>query len=397
MPKKGKPLTTGRSETLRSKVTEAVDRHYHRAFDLNHAIHSRPELAFEEHYASSILKSAVEDAGFAVESHAAGLETAFVGYAGDGDLHIGICAEYDALPAVGHACGHNVIASSAYLASVALVDVLDDLGVSLRILGTPAEEGGGGKIIMLESGSFTGLHASMMIHPAPLESDRMPCVAAKHLNVTYRGKEAHASGFPQLGVNALDAMTIAQVSIGLVRQHIYSHDQVHGIITKGGDAPNVIPALVEGTFIIRSETLASLANLEPKILRCFEAGSVATGAFVEIDVPSPPYSEFITDEVLATLYRSHAEGLGRSFPSLDGQIRASTDMANISLELPTIHPLVGIDSLPAVNHQPEFTKAAGSASADRAMREGALSMALTIIDLALDQDLRTRLLSHSCR
>ncbi|MGC8480143.1 MAG: amidohydrolase [Acidimicrobiales bacterium] len=382
---------------LSDRITQEADRHYARAEAASHAIHGRPELAFEERFASDLLRKELSGLGFEVKASQAALDTAFVATAGSGDLEIAICAEYDALPGVGHACGHNIIASAALLAAASIKPLLDDLGVQLRVLGTPAEEGGGGKVLMLEAGDFTGLHAAMMIHPSPADADRMPCVAAKHLDVSYQGKEAHAAGFPQLGVNALDAMTIAQVAIGMARQYIYPYDQVHGIVTKGGDAPNVIPGHVEGKFIVRSLSLRDLDLLEPKIRRCFEAGAVASGAHLVIDEPSPPYSEFIDDEEIVDLFREAAATIGRPAPRADNALRASTDMANISLEVPSIHPLLSIDSLPAVNHQPEFTRAAASPAADRAMRDGAVAMAGTILAIATNDSLRARLLNHRCR
>jgi amidohydrolase len=382
---------------LTDRIIQEADRHYATAEATSHAIHQRPELAFEERFASDLLRKELSTMGFEIDTSKASLETAFVATAGSGDLEIAICAEYDALPGVGHACGHNIIASSALLAAAAIRPLLDELGVRLRVLGTPAEEGGGGKVLMLEAGDFTGLHAAMMVHPSPADADRMPCVAAKHLDVTYEGKEAHAAGFPQLGINALDAMTIAQVAIGLTRQHIYPYDQVHGIVTQGGDAPNVIPGHVEGKFIVRSLTLHDLDLFEPKIRRCFDAGAIASGASLTISEPSPPYSEFVDDEELVDLYRAAAAAIGRAAPRADNALRASTDMANISLEVPSIHPLLSIDSLPAVNHQPEFTRAAASSAADRAMRDGAIGMAGTIVAMATNEALRARLMTHRCR
>lgn len=382
---------------LKDRIRERILYFYDSAIELSRDIHSHPELGFEEHKASSWLAAALDTVGFEVERNVANLETAFVAVKGTGELGIGICAEYDALPEVGHACGHNVIAAAAYLASAGLVNFVEELGITLKVLGTPAEEGGGGKILMLEEGSFTGLNAAMMVHPAPEEGDRMPAVAARHMQITYTGKEAHAAGYPYLGINALDAMTVAQVSIGLMRQQLRPYDMVHGIITQGGDAPNVIPANTAAAYILRSDTLKSLEQLEPKVLNCFEAGAIATGSTLDIHFPSPAYSEFNTDEEIAKLYSANATSIGRIFPTYPPAMRASTDMANISLELPTIHPLLNIDSLPAVNHQPEFTKAAASPSADKAVFDGALSMAFTIVDLALGNETRQRLLSHRCR
>ncbi len=390
-------MSTKGTQEIKSRIKREAERRYDQALALSHLIHENPELGFEEHKAHDWMVAAISELGMELKDHVGELTTAFIGDAGDAPLNIGICAEYDALPGVGHACGHNVIAASAYLATAALLPFLDDLGASIRILGTPAEEGGGGKILMLEQGSFSHLNAAMMVHPAPSESDRMPTLAAKHLDITFVGKEAHASGYPQVGINALDAMTISQVAIGLQRQHNFPYDQVHGYIRHGGDAPNVIPALVEGTYIIRSRTLADLSILEPKINRCFEAGAHATGASVTITSPSPAYSEFITDEEIAAIYRRQAEICGRPFPDPTREFRASTDMANISLEIPSIHPLLDIDSLPAINHQPEFTKAARSAAADKAIFEGALTMAYTIVEMANDESLRERLLAHSSR
>ncbi len=384
-------------QAIKIRIKQEAERRYDQALRLSRLIHENPELGFEEFKAHDWLISAISELGMNLQDHVGDLKTAFVGDLGNSPLSIGICAEYDALPEVGHACGHNVIAASAYLTTAALVPFLDEIGVSIRILGTPAEEGGGGKVLMLEQGAFSGLNAAMMIHPAPAESDRMPTLAAKHLDITYVGKEAHASGYPQVGVNALDAMTIAQVAIGLQRQHIFPYDQVHGYIKHGGDAPNIIPAHVEGTYIIRSKTLFDLELLEPKIDRCFEAGAHATGASLTITSPSPPYSEFITDEAIAAIYRDEATACGRPFPDPSREFRASTDMANISLEIPSIHPLLDIDSLPAINHQPEFTIAARSHAADRAIFEGALSMAYTIVEIAANGPLSDRLLAHSCR
>ncbi len=234
-------------------------------------------MCFEEEHAADWTATALSEAGFSVETGVADLSTAYVASYGSGPLTIGICAEYDALPGVGHACGHNVIAAAAIGAGLALAPLADDLGITVKVFGTPAEEGGGGKIIMLDKGVFAGVHAAMMVHPAPTEMDRMPCLAVSHVDVHYHGKAAHASAFPELGINAADALTVAQTSIGLLRQHIRQTDRVHGIVTHGGDAPNVVPEATSGKWYIRSSTLDELAELEPKVHRCFEAGALATG------------------------------------------------------------------------------------------------------------------------
>jgi metal-dependent amidase/aminoacylase/carboxypeptidase family protein len=236
----------------------------------------------------------------------------------------------------------------------------------------------------------------MMVHPSPTEMPAMPCLAVSHLDVRYTGKEAHASAWPEQGINGADALTVAQVAIGLLRQHIRPTDRIHGIVTHGGDAPNVVPGHTSGTFLVRSKTLAELAELEPKVRRIFEAGALATGCTHEVVPKSPPYSEFAHDPAMVALYKANAEALGRTFPDLPQALvertAGSTDMANISLALPTIHPMLGLDCLPAVNHQPDFTAACITPKADQAVLDGALSMAWTTIDLATDGAQRQRLL-----
>ena len=361
--------------------------------DLSHRIHAHPELGFEEERGSAWVAEALSDAGFTVETGVADLPTAFVASAGSGPFTIGICAEYDALPGIGHACGHNLIAASAVGAALGLAPLADELGITIKVFGTPAEEGGGGKIIMLERGAFEGVHAAMMVHPAPMDMVQMQCLAVAHLDVEFHGKEAHASAFPEQGLNAADALTVAQVAIGLLRQHFRGRDQVHGIVTRGGDAPNIVPAHTAAKYYIRSDTLSHLDRLQPRVLRCFEAGALATGTKMEYRHVSAPYSEFTADDGMSALYRANAEALGRRFLAGTGMGGGSTDMANISLALPAIHPMVGIDSLPAVNHQPEFTAACITPAADKAIIDGALGMAWTTIDLATDDTERQRLMA----
>jgi len=269
-----------------------------------------------------------------------------------------VCAEYDALPAIGHACGHNLIAAMAAGAGIGLAAVAEEVGLEVTVLGTPAEESRGGKIILLEQGAFAGAHAAMMVHPHPLDVVELPIIAVDQLNIRYLGREAHAAGFPELGVNAADAMVVAQTAIGLLRQHLRPGDRVHGIVTKGGDAPNVVPAHTEGTWLVRARSLEE-----------------------------------------AAAYRRNAEALGRRFVDAQGLERAagSTDMGNVSLALPSIHPSIGIDSLPTVNHQPEFTAHCVTPAADKAVMDGAVAMAWTAIDAATDQQLRERLMKAGQR
>ncbi len=384
---------------VRDRLETSIDGRRDALVALSHAVHGDAEVGFEEHTSARRVADALSADGFEVASGVAGLDTAFVATAGTGPLRIGICAEYDALPGVGHACGHNIIAAAAVGAGAALAEVADDLGIEVRVLGTPAEEGGGGKIVMLERGAFDGLHAAMMVHPAPIEAARSPFLAVQHLDVTFRGRSAHAAAFPELGVNAADALTVAQVGIGLLRQHIRPTDRIHGIVTDGGDAPNIVPQRAGGQWYVRSASLAELAELYPRVQRCFEAGALATGADVEFGEPGPAYSEFRYDEELVALYRDEAEAIGRRFTDepTTGQIAGSTDMANVSLVIPAIHPMLAIESGGAVNHQPEFAAACVTASADRAVRDGALAMARTVVAAIERAEVRDRLLAAAYR
>jgi amidohydrolase len=376
-------------EAARERVEQSRDE----LVALSHRIHANPELGFEEERACAWLCELLEGGGLEVERGVGDLPTAFAARAGSGPLHVVVCAEYDALPGVGHACGHNVIAAMAAGVGLALARVADDAGLRVTVLGTPAEEGGGGKVLLLQRGAFEGAHAAMMVHPSPYEQAEMPIIASDHLKVTYTGKEAHASAYPFLGVNAADAMVVAQTAIGLLRQHLRPADRVHGIVTKGGDAANIIPARTEGDWMVRATDLEQLAEVRDKVTRCFEAGALATGATLELTGDENPYSEMRHDHDLSALYQRNGEALGRSFLDRANRGAGSTDMANVSLALPSIHPTIGIDALPAVNHQPEFTAKCATPAADQAVFDGAVAMAWTAIDAAADPALRERLLA----
>ena len=380
----------------KDKAREVVERARGGLIDLSHRIHANPELGYQERQSSAWLTEFLAANGMTVEKPFCALETAFAARAGSGPLHIAICAEYDALPDVGHACGHNIIATSAAGAGIALARVADEVGLTVSVIGTPAEEGGGGKILLLGAGGFKGVHAAMMVHPSPIDMLLPSILAAQRIEVRYTGKASHASSAPQLGVNAADALTVAQVAIGLLRQSMRSTDRVHGIVTRGGEASNIIPQNTSASYSVRSRTLAELEKFRPKVLACFEAGAVATGAKLELIGTEFAYSEMRHDGDIANYYQQNAEALGRVFPPVSPRIResaGSTDMGNVSLAMPAIHPMIGIDSFPAVNHQPEFAEHCATPVADKAVIEGAIAMAWTAIDCAVDVPLRERLLS----
>ncbi len=381
---------------LKESSRAAIDDRLGGLVNLSHNIHEHPETAFEEEQAAAWTSKPLSDAGFSVTEGVAGLPTAFDARFGSGAMVVAVCAEYDALPGIGHACGHNIIAASAVGAGLGLAAVADELGITVRVLGTPAEEGGGGKVVMLDEGVFEGVHAAMMVHPWPTDRLQAICLAVSHFDVTFTGKAAHASAAPWEGINAGDAMVTAQVALGLLRQQLPPGDQVHGVVIDGGSAANIIPSRVTGRFMCRSTTLSGLEKLEPRIRACFEAGALASGATVAYERLAPDYSHMESDPGLLSLYRANAERLGRSFELDDSDAprpTLSTDMANVSLAVPTIHPLIGIDAGGSVNHQPEFAAACITPSADAALRDGALAMAWTVIDAAGPGPLRDRLLA----
>jgi amidohydrolase len=375
----------------KTSARETVSRHEAALVSLSHRIHAHPELKFEEERSSAWTAELLASDGLPVDFGICELPTAFSCRIGTGSLHLAICAEYDALPGIGHACGHNIIAAMAVGAALALAPVVDDLDLTVTVIGTPAEEGGGGKVYLLERGAFDGVHASMMVHPAPLE-DMTPRVSAvSHFEARYTGHESHAAAAPERGINAGDAFTVAQVAIGLLRQHLRAGEQIHGVVRHGGDVANIIPAHTEGLWMARASTEAALREFFPRVVRCFEAGALATGAQLDLARVAPDYAHMQHDLRLVELYRQNAHALGRPDP-IDAAITFSTDMGNISLVMPSIHPCIAIDTDGAVNHQPEFAAACINASADRAVLEGSLAMAWSAIDIASGPE-RERLLA----
>lgn len=368
---------------LKEAVRHEVERRADALIHLSERLHADPETAWEEHRAAAAVPELLDRAGFEVTSSYLGLETAFLARFGSGPTRIALCAEYDALPGLGHACGHNIIAASSVGAALGLAAIADDAGLTVEVYGTPAEEGGGGKIEMLDRGAFAGVDLAMMVHPGPVDVAEAQPFAVSHSKVAYTGKSAHAAAYPEAGVNAADAFTVAQVAIGLLRQQLPSSARVHGVVTHAGDAPNAIPGSAAGRWYVRAETLAELAELEPRVLRAFEAGALATGCELSVEPESKPYAEFRADEDALAHYRSNALALGREFAP-HGQAarmnRASTDMGNVSQVVPAIHPYIGIGSLPATNHQHEFAAFCVGEKARRALLDGAIALAWTGVD-----------------
>ncbi len=372
---------------MKDDVARNISADAERLIGLSEQLHAHPETAWEEHRSSRWVAEALDEAGFAVTPAHLGLDTAFLATYGSGPFRLGLCAEYDALPGLGHACGHNLISAITVGAARALAPLADAAGLTIEVYGTPAEEGGGGKIELLERGAFAWLDLAMMAHPAPVDVAEAEPFAVSHSHVTYQGKAAHAAAYPEQGVNAADAFTIAQVAVGLLRQQLPPTVRVHGVMTNGGEAPNAIPARTDGRWYVRAESLDQLAETEERVWRCFEAGALATGATLEVTPESKPYAEFRTFEPALAAYVRNAESLGRVFDRgspARRMNRASTDMGNVSQVVPAIHPYVGIASLPALNHQREFAARCVGGDAEKALLDAATALAWTALDVAGD-------------
>ena len=376
---------------MKKDITRFVDDHADTLLRVSHEIHAHPELAFEEVRASALLADTAAGFGVPVERGAYGLDTAFQGRIGSGGgPNVAVLAEYDALPGIGHACGHNIIATAALGAALALNSVKGRFDGTVTFLGTPAEEKGGGKEVMARAGAFEGVDAALMVHPAGVNLATMPCICVAEVEVIYHGKSAHASAMPHRGVNALDGLLLAYQAISNLRQHIRDTERIHGIVTDGGQAPNIVPERAAGDFYVRAKDEEALAQLKPRVQACFEAGARGSGCHVEVLWADVDYLDLNTNEPLAERFQRHAEGLGRAFEPLDRQRfgSGSTDMGNVSHRVPSIHPILAAAPPHVVIHNPEFAKWAASELGDRAALDGAKALALTAADYLADGTLR---------
>ena len=381
-------------KTLKEEVCSAIDAMRDDLLDTSHSIHARPELAFEERHAAELLIKLIREAGLEVKAGAYGLETAFEAEFGpETGPCVAVLAEYDALPEIGHACGHNLIATSGVGAGLALASLGDRLPGRVRLLGTPAEEHGCGKELMRRAGALDGVDAALMMHPGSVNLVSMPCIAMAELGVAYHGRSAHASAMPERGINALDAIVVGYQAVAALRQHIAQDERIHGIITEGGEAPNVVPERTAGRFYVRAANERNLAPLKRRVEACFRAGAEATGATLEVTWGAADYLDLRFNEPLASSFRANAESLGREFfpmEQLPPSIQGSTDMGNVSQHVPSIHPMLAAAPIDCPIHNPEFAKWAGSEQGEKAALDGAKALAMTALDFLSDADLQQR-------
>lgn len=368
-------------QTLEQEILDAIDAGHERMVALSRDIHAHPEVMFEERYAARVLTSELDAAGFETQRGAGGLETAFVARAGvqEGPL-IALIAEYDALPGLGHACGHNLIATAALAAGLALGKVIDRLPGQIAVIGTPAEEGGGGKVKMRDAGVFSDVDAAMMTHMAMENVTRPIFLAVAPIDMAFHGRASHAAAAPEAGVNALDAVIQTFNGINALRQHVRSDARIHGIVVNGGQAANIVPEYASARFACRARDIAYTRQLVEKVRACAEAAALATGARLEFTAQAP-LEHVASNTVMADAYAERLRKLGvtSSLTQRDGP--ASTDMGALSHAVPAIHPLVQIADFPVAWHTPEFRDAAWSDRGQAGMRLAAKAMALTTLDL----------------
>ena len=369
-------------ESLKLKAKNSVELQRQQLIQLSLNIHDNPELGLEEEKASAWLTSYLEDSGFHVERGIAGLATAFCATYGQGNPTIALLAEYDALPKIGHGCGHNIIAASAVGAGVASKSIVDQSGGSVVVLGTPGEEVLGGKINIVKAGAFEEIDAAMIVHPNMRNMVTVEALACSTLDVEFFGRPAHAAAQPYKGINALEAMILAFTAINSLRQHIKGEARIHGIITDGGEAPNIVPAHSAAVFLIRAPDNDYLDELKDKVLNCFVGASVSSGARLEYSWRDRTYAPMKNNATLARLFSQNLESLGRRVEAFDPRFGfGSTDMGNVSQVVPSIHPTIAIASSEVLIHTPEFASAAASEAGHEGLMDAAKAMAMTVADI----------------
>ncbi len=378
---------------MNQQILDAVDNFADRLIAVSRDIHAHPELNYAEHYAHDLLTGVLAEQGLEVTRHAYGVDTAFEAVVGDaGAPEVLVLLEYDALPGIGHGCGHNVIAAAGLGAGLVAASLAKELGGRVRILGTPAEEGGGGKIAMARQGAFASGIAAMMIHPADADLIKMDSIAVHTVDVTYEGRAAHAAAAPWEGRNALDAAVLGYMNIAALRQHIRPTERIHGIITEGGEKPNIVPRRAAAKWYVRSDTISTLQPLKARVVSCLEGATSACGCSMSTTWDDHTYADVRDNMVIVNSFVSNMATLGRLVrdPRTDGRsVMGSTDMGNVSYLMPAIHPMVKVAPDGVAIHTEDFAHYAGSESGDEGVLIGAKAMAMLVVDLWTNAELRS--------
>jgi amidohydrolase len=384
-------------EQIRQQVQAEVDRLAPDLLAVSRFLHANPEIAYEEHQAADLLSGVLQENGFAVERGVANLPTAFTGRAGSGTPRIAFLAEYDALPGLGHACGHNLIGTASLGAALAVKTILDRVPGEVLLVGCPAEEKGGGKISLVEAGVFAGTDAAMLVHPSNRTEMVKLALGMRELTVEFFGKASHAAMAPDQGVNALDAVVVGYAAVGAMRQQVRSDARIHGIITHGGQAPNIIPDYAAARFYVRALDLAYTDELFRRVGNCFDAAAQATGCRVQITSASKAYHPYKPVYSLAEMFQRNLESLGASVDQgpVDRDL-GSTDVGNVSQVVPTIQPMLQISPREVTCHMAAFAEAAISETGHQAMLRAAKAMAMTAVDLLTDPKALERVAAEFC-
>ena len=367
---------------LKARIGKQVEYHRHELIELSLRIHANPELGFREEKASTWLTGYLEKNGFQIEKGVGGLPTAFKAVYGSGGPVIALLAEYDALPELGHACGHNIIGTSAVGAGVVAKCVVDNHTGTVAVIGTPAEELFGGKVTMVKAGVFEEVDAAMIVHPGVRNMATIEALACVSLDIEFFGRAAHAAAHPEQGVNALEAMILAFNGLNSLRQHIKDKARIHGIITHGGEAANIVPAYSAAKLLVRALDNAYLDELKEKVLNCFAGASLATGARLDHKWGEAAYSPMKNNLSLAQLFSQNLEFLGRKIVPFEMHFGfGSTDMGNVSQVVPSIHPTVAIAPPGVSLHSVDFALAAASEAGHEGLLDAAKALAMTVADL----------------
>jgi amidohydrolase len=369
-------------DTLKKRVTAEIEARRDELIRIADTIHAHPEVAFEEFESAALLSSTLEENGFQLDRGVADLETAFVAtlHGMDEGPTVALLAEYDALPGLGHACGHNLIGTAAMGAGLAMRTVLPELAGSIQVIGTPAEEGGGGKAIMVEAGVFDAVDAAMMVHPSSKNLTRRTSLTSYKIQIEFFGKPAHAAAKPDEGINALEAMILTYNSINALRQHLRDDARIHGIITHGGDAPNIVPDYAAAKFYVRAADTPYTVEVIEKVRACAEGAALATGARLEFGRYAPHYDNRLPNPKLYDLAEANMAALGIDLSAPDERM-GSSDMGNVSQVVPSIHPYIAIGPEEMGGHTVEFCEAAASPAGHEGMIKAAKVLAMTAVDL----------------
>jgi amidohydrolase len=375
-------MNTSEVDDLKTTACNLIDKNAEVLISVSHEIHDHPEQNYEEVFASELLTRTANGLGVPVELGAFDCATGFSGDVGTGPT-VCIMSEYDALPDIGHGCGHNVIAAAGLGAAIALASIAKNSGGRVRYMGTPAEEGGGGKILMARNGALSGVDLAMMVHPADADLATIDAIALQQLLVEYSGQESHAAAAPHMGRNALDAAVLGYMAVATLRQHIMPTERVHGIFLKSGEKPNIVPSEASTEWYVRSDNVSSLAALKPRVLAALESGAHACGCSVSHEWIGAAYADMVTNNTMGTMYAHNALRLGRTVtdPRNGGhRVVGSTDMGNVSHLVPSIHPMIASAPSGTSIHTKQFAQFARSPMADQAVLDGAKAMAMTAID-----------------